>query len=130
MARKPPRDKPLTATEVKQAKPGQKVRRLADGNGLFLEIKPSGAKWWRYRYRKPATGKDTLLSLGKYPAVSLADARKARNKAEALLQAGIDPADHKRMEKAKRKQAAANTFQAVAEDWKAQYLDKEVAITP
>ena len=47
MARKPPRDKPLTATEVKQAKPGQKVRRLVDGNGLFLEIRPSGAKWWQ-----------------------------------------------------------------------------------
>ncbi len=114
----------LTATEVEKAKPSQKVCRLADGNGLFLEIKPTGAKWWRYRYRKPDTGKDTMLSLGKYPAVSLADARKARGKAEKLLQAGIDPADHKRMEKAKRKQAAANTFQAVAEDWKLRYLEK------
>ncbi len=125
MARTPPRKTPLTATEVEKAKPGQKVRRLADGNGLFLEIKPSGVKWWRYRYRKPDTGKDTMLSLGKYPAVSLADARKARGEAEALLQAGIDPADHKRMEKARRKQAAANTFQAVAEDWRDNYLSKK-----
>ncbi|WP_419605085.1 tyrosine-type recombinase/integrase [Thiolapillus sp.] len=115
----------LTATEVEKVKPGQKVRRLADGNGLFLEVKPTGVKWWRYRYRKPATGKDTMLSLGKYPAVSLATARKKRLEAEELLQTGIDPADHKRMEKERRKQMAANTFQAVAEDWKAQYLSKK-----
>ena len=81
---------------------------------MYLEIKPNGAKWWRYRYYQSATSKDTMLS----PAVSLADARKARLEAEQLLQAGIDPADCKRMEKTKRKQA-------VAEDWKAQYLEKK-----
>ncbi len=113
----------LTATEVEKAKPGEKVRRLKDGDGLFLEIKPTGVKMWRYRYRKPITGKDTMLALGKYPAVSLADARKRRGEAEALLAQGIDPAEHKRQEK--QKQAATNTLRAVAMDWKAQYLDKK-----
>ncbi len=115
----------LTATEVEKAKSGQKLRRLADGNGLFLEIKPNGAKWWRYRYRKPITRKDTMLSLGKYPAVSLANARKARADAEELLQAGIDPADHRRLENERLRQVAANTFEAVAQDWRDNCLSRK-----
>ena len=52
----------MTATEVEKGRLGQKVRRLADGNGLFIEIKPTGVKWWRYRFCKPDTGKDIMLS--------------------------------------------------------------------
>ncbi|WP_456404335.1 tyrosine-type recombinase/integrase, partial [Thiolapillus sp.] len=115
----------LTATEVDKAKPEEKLRRLNDGQGLYLEITPAGVKWWRYRYRKPDTGKDTMLSLGKFPAVTLSQARKRRMEAEELLQAGIDPAAQKKMEKAKRKQAAANTFEAIADDWNEQYLSKK-----
>jgi hypothetical protein len=66
-----------------------------------------------------------MLSLGKFPEVSLAEARKRRLEAAELLANDIDPADQKRMEKARKKEVAANTFQAVAQDWKEQHLSKK-----
>lgn len=60
---------PLTATEVKQAKPQEKPRKLSDGGGLYLLVTPSGAKYWRYKYR--FGGKEKVLSLGGYPEEGL-----------------------------------------------------------
>jgi hypothetical protein len=71
--------KPLTNTEVKQAKPREKVYTLSDGGGLQLRIKPNGSKLWLLDYKRPYTKKRTSLSFGSYPELSLAEARKILN---------------------------------------------------
>lgn len=74
---------PLTASAIRNAKPGASARRLFDSLGLYLEIAPSGGRWWRLKYRHG--GKEKRLSLGVYPAVSLAEARERRDDARRLL---------------------------------------------
>jgi integrase len=106
---------PLTATEVKQAKPQDKPRKLADGGGLHLLIQPNGAKYWRYKYR--FAGKEKLLALGVYPEVSLKDARGAHQQARKKLAIGIDPGSARKVEKLTRHLAAAESFEAVAREW-------------
>jgi integrase len=106
---------PLTDTAVRNAKPGPKVSRLFDGGGLYLEVSPSGGKWWRLKYRMD--GKEKRLSLGTYPDTSLKDARERRDQARKLLAAGTDPSDERKADKAARKVAALNTFEAVAGAW-------------
>ena len=68
---------PLTELQIKHLKPRDKLYRVTDGGGLGLDITPNGSKLWRFRYNYD--GKGQILSLGKYPAVSLAQARKLRN---------------------------------------------------
>jgi hypothetical protein len=68
---------PLTDTAIRNAKPGKKPIRLFDGGGLYLEVFPTGGKWWRLKYR--FEGKEKRLSLGVYPDVSLKDARDRRD---------------------------------------------------
>ena len=87
--------KPLTNTEVKQAKAREKVYSLTDGNGLQLRVKPNGSKFWLFDYRRPYTKVRTSLSFGAYPEVSLADARQKRTEARALLAKDIDPKEHR-----------------------------------
>ncbi len=106
---------PLTDTACKNAKPTEKARKMADGGGLFLLVQPTGGKLWRQAYR--FNGKQKLLSHGAYPAVTLQEARAARDAAKALLAKGIDPGEEKKSEKQKAKIEAANSFQAVAEEW-------------
>jgi len=72
----------LTATEVKQAKPGELACKLPDGGGLYLLVNSNGAKYWRYDYR--CTGKRKTLAIGVYPNVSLADARKRHQEASVV----------------------------------------------
>ncbi|WP_397572747.1 Arm DNA-binding domain-containing protein [Silanimonas sp.] len=73
----------LTDARIRTTKPGPKPIRLPDGAGLYLEVRPTGAKLWRYRYR--IAGKENLFAVGEYPEVSLADARSERDKARALV---------------------------------------------
>jgi hypothetical protein len=87
--------KPLTNTEVKQAKPKEKVYTLSDGGGLQLRVKPKGSKLWLLDYLRPYTKKRTSLSFGAYPAISIADARKERDAAKELLAKDIDPQEHR-----------------------------------
>lgn len=87
--------KPLTNTEVKQAKPKEKEFNLVDGNGLALRVKPNGSKLWVFNYFRPYTKKHTTLSFGSYPAISLADARNKRATAKELLAKDIDPKEHR-----------------------------------
>tara|TARA_R110001599_G_scaffold8651_30_gene42441 strand:+ start:11202 stop:12446 length:1245 start_codon:yes stop_codon:yes gene_type:complete len=105
----------LTATEVKQAKPGSKDRKLTDGGGLFLLVASTGGKRWRFRYR--FAGKEKLLALGVYPDVSLATARKRHQEARDKLAEGIDPGNQRKVEKLTRHLASANSFEAVAREW-------------
>lgn len=109
--------RPLTNTEVKQAKPKEKVYKLGDGNGLQLRVKPTGGKSWLLDYVKPFTSKRTSIGLGSYPAVSLADARKKRDKAKELLAKDIDPKEHKDELTRQQQEKLSNTFEQVAANW-------------
>ena len=109
--------KPLTDTEIKQAKPGDKEYNLADGQGLSLRVKPSGSKIWLFNYTRPATKARSNLGLGTYPDVTLAAARKKADQFRSVLADGIDPKEHR--EDTKRIQTAqlANTFEHIARKW-------------
>jgi hypothetical protein len=78
---------PLTDAAIRNAKPGAKPVKLADSNGLFLLVTPKDQRWWRLRYR--FDGKEKMISLGTYPAVTLKDARQRRDEARALLAKGV-----------------------------------------
>lgn len=110
----------LTLSAIKAAKPQPKPYRLPDFGGLFLSVQPSGSKLWRFRYLRPGTTKENMLSLGKFPTVSLQDAREAREGARRLLARGVDPGLTKRTEKLATAQKAASTFGAIA----AEYFEK------
>jgi integrase len=102
----------LTEREIRAIKPAEKTRKYFDGNGLFLEVRANGSRYWRYKYR--FQGKYRLMAMGTYPAVSLKEARKAHASARALLSDGIDPMAERKRDKA---DAAVRTFQSVAEEW-------------
>lgn len=107
---------PLTDTAVKNAKPKDKTYTLGDGGGMYLEVTPAGAKFWRMSYRQ-ANGKQNRLTFGSYPEVSLAEARAMRAAARKQIANDIDPAQVKRVAKREKAIAAAHTFEAVARDW-------------
>jgi integrase len=103
----------LTDLKVRQTKPTAKTQKIADGGGLFLFIEPTGSKLWRFRYRWQ--GKDQMLSLGKYPEVSLLEARHARDAIKLdELKHGINPADKRKAEKLG---VVTNSFKQVATEW-------------
>ncbi|MDR3453792.1 MAG: integrase arm-type DNA-binding domain-containing protein [Rhodoferax sp.] len=106
----------LTDTFVKQTKHSGKPTgdKYTDGGGMYLLIK-AGGKYWRMDYTH--ADKRKTLALGVYPAVSLADARKRRDKARELLANEVDPGAAKREARQARAGAAANTFEAVARHW-------------
>jgi len=104
----------LTATQVKNARHEGRDFKMADGGGLTFFVRESGRYWWfRYRFG----GKERTLSLGTYPEVSLADARRQRDKARELLERGIDPVAQRRAERDATSQAVANTFEMIAREW-------------
>ncbi|MFT6924917.1 MAG: integrase [Psychromonas sp.] len=109
--------KPLTATQVLQAKPKDKVYNLGDGDGLSLKILPSGSKLWRFSYSRPVSRKRAHLALGKYPSVSLAKARTKVIEARKLLADGIDPKEQRDTTLKVQQIELSNTLQAVFEDW-------------
>lgn len=105
----------LTDTAVRNARAGKaKQVKLVDDRGLFLLVKPTG-KFWRFRYWHE--GHEGLLSLGLYPDVSLAKARKRRDEARALLADGVNPSVHRKAEKVARREARENTFEAIGGEW-------------
>lgn len=103
----------LTELAIKHLKPKPKAYRVADGGGLCLEISPSGGKLWRYYYQ----GKEQMLALGKYPALTLAEARKKRDEARDLLDAGKHPTREKKIQKLRKAHEGANTFERIARKW-------------
>ncbi|MBY0498774.1 MAG: tyrosine-type recombinase/integrase [Nitrosomonas sp.] len=105
----------LTDSIIKAAKPKEKDYSLADGHGLGLLVKSSGAKWWRYRYRVNGTAK--MLSLGVYPDVTLKEARNQQARFTELLTQGVDPSIQRQEEKQQEAIAAANSFESVARQW-------------
>ncbi|GAB4045756.1 tyrosine-type recombinase/integrase [Spirosoma litoris] len=97
------------------AKPKSKPYKMADGEGLYLEVTPNGTKFWRLKYR--LHGKEKRISLGAYPTVSVADARKTKDDIKRDIKAGIDPV-LKRLQVA-QKQALSNqlVFKSMAMEW-------------
>ncbi len=106
---------PLTDAAIRNAKPREKSYKLTDSAGLYLEVMPSGARYWRFRYRY--AGKDTRLAVGVYPEVTLTEARRSRDAARAALREGTDPGATRKAEKVRRVLAAGTSFEAVAADW-------------
>ncbi len=109
----------LTATAIQNAKISDKTLRLFDGGGLYLELTPTGGKWWRFKYRYG--GKEKRLSLGVFPDVSLRAARSRRDDARRLLADGIDPGENRKAVKAARADRAANSLEVVAREWHGKY---------
>jgi integrase len=107
--------KTLTAITAGKAAPREKKYKLAAGGGLYLEVMPNGAKYWRWKYRHG--GKEKRVALGVFPSVSLAKARQGRDEARAKLRDGIDPAAQRRSEKLLAQLADANSFEAIAREW-------------
>lgn len=104
----------LKDIQCKNAKPTEKSYRLADEKGLYLEITPKGAKYWRMKYR--FGGKEKRLAIGVYPEINLKEARLKRDDARRLLADGIDPAIHRKAVKAARVKAS-ETFEVIAREW-------------
>ncbi|MCU7865515.1 MAG: tyrosine-type recombinase/integrase [Candidatus Thiodiazotropha sp. (ex Lucinoma borealis)] len=103
----------LTDTAVRNAKSKEKDRKLFDGGGLFLLVKPNGARYWRFKYR--FHGREKLLALGVYPDVTLKSARDKRDDARKQIADGIDPSEARKAEKAARNNE--NSFEAIAREW-------------
>ena len=108
---------PLTHTAIQGAirTPSQKTRRLFDGGRLYLKISPTGSQYWRIKFR--VAGKETRLSLGVYPGVSLKEARRRRDDTRVLLANGQDPSAIRKAKKTARAGSAANSLEAVAREW-------------
>ena len=102
----------LTDTNVKNAKTYDTPKKLSGGDGLFLFIRPSGGKLWRLAYC--FNGKQEVLSFGAYPAVSLKEAWRRKDRARELLASGTDPGQHKKEQKvaaAQAEQEARDSFE-------------------
>lgn len=106
---------PLTDTAIRKLKPEAKAYRQADSAGLFLWVTPTGGKSWRWKYR--VDGKEKLMVLGRYPDVSLAQARDLRDQARKQKAAGVDPMQERKTAKLVRRIAADDSFAAVANAW-------------
>ncbi len=105
----------LSDPAVKKAKPEAKPYKMADGGGMYLEVMPTGSKYWRLKYR--FGGKEKRLAFGVYPDVSLAQARDRRYEARKLLASGIDPGALKQAQKAADVLLNENSFEVVAREW-------------
>jgi len=105
----------LTDTEIRKSKPADKPYKLADSGGMYLLVTPAGGKLWRLKYRVEGTEK--LMALGRYPEISLADARERRDAARKRLAHGADPMAERMAEKTAVKAATEHTFEKVAELW-------------
>ncbi|MFP5479548.1 MAG: tyrosine-type recombinase/integrase [Alphaproteobacteria bacterium] len=109
---------PLSDTAVRNLKPREKPYKVADFDGLFVLVKPSGSRLWQFKYR--IGGKEKLLSIGPYPETSLAQARAKRDAARSMVANGVDPSEAKQEQKRRSQVQDRVTFAAQARE----YLDK------
>jgi integrase len=105
----------LSDTAARKAKPKTKPYKMADGGGMYLEVMPSGSKYWRLKYRY--AGKEKRLALGVYPDTPLILARERREEARKLLANDIDPSAAKQAKKAAKTALAENSFELIAREW-------------
>lgn len=109
--------RPLTNNEILKAKPQEKDFTLHDGDGLYILIKTSGKKLWRFRYQRPESSSRTNLSLGSYPALTLATARQMRDQYQSLLVQGIDPQRQQEEASEQRKIELDSVFSVITGNW-------------
>jgi integrase len=102
---------PLTDTAIRNAKPRSTPYKLYDGDGLYLLLKPSGSRLWRFKYQ--LDGREKLIGLGHYPEVPLKEARERRDEARRLLASSVDPAEKRKAERL----ALPDTFEAIAREF-------------
>ncbi len=108
--------KGLTVTRIEAARPRRKPYKLTDRDGLVLIVNPNGSKLWRRRLR--VNGRETMISLGAYGKDNgLREARNAAEEAFKLAREGINPAHHRKAERAKAAVAGDATFKALADEW-------------
>ncbi len=112
---------PLTDAQVRSAKGRDKPHKLSDGGGLYLLVNPDGVRYWRMDYRFADTRR--TLAFGKYPEISLGDARTKRTEAKRLIDQGVDPGEMRKAQKASRTERAANSFESVAREWLLKHQD-------
>jgi integrase len=115
----------LTVFAIDKARPQAKPYKLTDGYGLHLLIEPNGSKLWRFRYH--FARKEKMLSLGRYPEVSLASARAKRDDARKLVAAGTDPSQQRTLDRIAAAAIARNTFGAIVEEYLAELAEKGLA---
>ncbi|MCA3781418.1 MAG: tyrosine-type recombinase/integrase [Burkholderia sp.] len=106
---------PLTDVQCRSAKPRSQPYKLRDEKGLYLEVKPTGSKTWRYRFE--LFGKESIFTIGEYPSVTLLDARDARRAARELVKQGKSPVQERQLERIKRQHESQITFEVVANEW-------------
>ncbi|MFX5239051.1 integrase arm-type DNA-binding domain-containing protein [Acinetobacter baumannii] len=113
----------LSDSKIRSAKPKQKLYRLGDSDGLCVEIKPNGKKYWRYRFQW--LKKTQMMSLGEYPIVGLAEARTKRDEAKSLVASGINPIEEKENQKKAKHEEYDNRvlFKDVAAEFKKEKLN-------
>lgn len=109
--------RPLTNNEILKAKPREKDFTLHDGDGLFLLVKTTGKKLWRFRYQRPNSDSRTNLSLGSYPALTLATARQIRDQHLTTLAQGMDPQQQQELASEQRQIELDSIFSTVAANW-------------
>lgn len=105
----------LTDVAIRNAKPGPKAMKLADGGGMYLLVTPAGGKLWRLKYR--VDGREKLLAIGAYPEIGLGEARRRREEARELIALGKDPSREKQREKVRARIQAADTFKAICDEY-------------
>lgn len=105
----------LTDFRIKRIEPKKKAFRVSDGDGLYLQVTPTGKKTWQFRYR--FAGKERMISGGSYPRVGLREARELRHRSRQLLDQNIDPCSEKQRLKLEAKFRDENSFERVAVEW-------------
>lgn len=105
----------LTYAQAKNAAPKEKDYRLSDGNNLYLLVKKTGPKYWRMKYR--LAGKEKMLAIGRFPEVSIKEARERRDQARGLLRQGIDPVQHFKKLKYAGEVPPGSSFEDVGTEW-------------
>ncbi|QQQ51612.1 tyrosine-type recombinase/integrase [Pseudomonas syringae] len=105
----------LTDAHCRSAKPREKLYRLNDQRGLYLEVKPTGVKAWRYRFA--LNGKSSMIGLGDYPAVRLSEARERSEAARKLVKEGVNPAQQRQLDRVRQANEETNTFDVIAKEW-------------
>ena len=111
----------LKDLEIRALQPRDRIYKKADERGLYIEVHPSGSKLWRFKYGY--LGKEKRLAFGRYPEVTLAEARQKRDEARQKLRDGIDPLAERKRAKLLAQFKAANTFGEVAQE----YIQKMIA---
>lgn len=110
----------LTDAKIKTLKPLDKMYRILDAERLYIEVRPTGAKVWRLKY--VINGKESSMSLGEYPAITLAEARALREEAKSKIAKGINPAQDRKKLKQQEKDKDSNTFEKIAQEYIADRL--------